>query len=236
MKLLLDSVDGLTSGLHRRMRNSRAVIGRGSATSDHRRRGTIAALPQKWSLPGHSTLHTRALHVPGTSKPHGPLARGRVDCRAPRTRTFRSRSPQPPTPPPTRPQFHCPQKVRPASASNVCVPRPAHTRRDGYVQPARSRANATRVQSTRAHAVAATHVHVVRPHAPRPPTAPRSQAVRLAPLEDLLARHAVRDEDRELEVGARLGARRLLAEPLRDGAPLVGGARRPLAAPAPPAP
>ena len=59
MKLLLDSVDGLTSGLHRRMRNSRAVIGRGSATSDHRRRGTIAVLPESGHCEGPNPVGSR---------------------------------------------------------------------------------------------------------------------------------------------------------------------------------
>jgi hypothetical protein len=55
MKLELDSVDEFTSGFHGGMQHGRAVIGRGAATANHRRR-CFSVVPQKPSAWGNPTL------------------------------------------------------------------------------------------------------------------------------------------------------------------------------------
>ena len=52
MKLELDSVDEFTSGFHGGMQHGRAVIGRGAATANHRRR-CFSVVPQKPSAWGN---------------------------------------------------------------------------------------------------------------------------------------------------------------------------------------
>ena len=66
MKLELDSVVEFTSGFQRSAQHGRAVIGRGAATANHRRR-CFAVFPQKPSAWGNPPLYALLSHGAGDS-------------------------------------------------------------------------------------------------------------------------------------------------------------------------